>query len=212
MMLFEIHIRAKCITGQEKTAHCFKTQTNQKCETRFMLQLCCISPLYYINETIFFLMALQVSFTTETWVQHHHINLRYRHLAVSWTSLLCDCKVSCPLVQCFSLWSCMSTECLISAGRDKCPVSMATTCTHVNMPAVCEDKAWCYVFLSCGLSATVTLGLHKCRKCTCIVLLDLVDELLAGHLTHPMTSSQRCQLTVGLCGLSLLSKILDGYL
>lgn len=29
---------------------------------------------------------------------------------------------------------------------------MATTCAHVNTPAVCEDKAWHYAFLSEGLS------------------------------------------------------------
>lgn len=36
---------------------------------------------------------------------------------------------------------------------------MATTCAHVNMPAVCADKAWHYVLLSLGLSAKwSTLG------------------------------------------------------
>lgn len=44
----------------------------------------------------------------------------------------------------------MSTEWLISSGRDKRLVSMATSCAHVNMPAVCADKAWHYVLLSLG--------------------------------------------------------------
>lgn len=48
----------------------------------------------------------------------------------------------------------MSTEWLISSGRDKRLVSMATTCAHVNVPAVCADKAWHYALLSLGLSAT----------------------------------------------------------
>ena len=37
---------------------------------------------------------------------------------------------------------------------------METTCAHVNMPAVCKDKAWRYIFLSEGLSALVKPGVY----------------------------------------------------
>lgn len=154
-------------------------------------------------------------FTAQTWVQHHHINLNHWHLAVSWTSLLCDCKVSCLLAQCFSLWSCMSTECLISAGRDKCLVSMATIFTHVNMRAVCADKTWRYAFLSCGLVCHNHLwDLHKSRKCTCTVLLDFSRWTIGGSSHSPYDfKSEVLKSDSGVIfgnifhGLSLLSKI-----
>lgn len=50
-----------------------------------------------------------------------------------------------PPARRFSLCSHMSTEWLISSGRDKRLVSMATTYAHINMAAVCSDKAWHYV-------------------------------------------------------------------
>lgn len=91
----------------------------------------------------------------------------------------------CGLAQYFSLCSCMSTEWLISSGRDKRLVSMATTCAHVNMPAVCADKAWHYVLLSPGLSAHIQLwGLHKRRKCTWILGQNSEGNVLVGQLTH----------------------------
>lgn len=62
---------------------------------------------------------------------------------------------------------------------------MATTCAHFNVPALCEDKAWHYVLLSLGLSASgQPWGLHKRRKCTCILEQNLEGKLLAGQLTH----------------------------
>lgn len=62
---------------------------------------------------------------------------------------------------------------------------MATTCAHVNMPAVCADKAWHYVLLSLGLSAHgQPWGLHKRRKCTCILGQNSEGKPLVGQLTH----------------------------
>lgn len=88
-------------------------------------------------------------------------------LNFSWTLSLCDYKVSRPAAQYFSLCSRMSTEWLISSGRDKRLVSMATTYTRINIAAVCADKAWHYVLLSRGLSTHGRpWGLHKHRKCT----------------------------------------------
>ena len=45
--------------------------------------------------------------------------------------------------------TCSCGERLISSAWDKCLVSMATSCAHVNMPAVCRDKAWHYNMLIC---------------------------------------------------------------
>lgn len=43
---------------------------------------------------------------------------------------------------------------------------MAATCAHVNMPAVCEDKAWSYVSLSERPSDLFKpRGTHKHWKC-----------------------------------------------
>lgn len=50
---------------------------------------------------------------------------------------------------------CGCSKWLISSGRDKCLVSTATSRAHVNMPAVCGDKAWHYKCLSSALSASV---------------------------------------------------------
>lgn len=88
-------------------------------------------------------------------------------LNFSSTLSLCDYRVLRPMAQCCSLCSCMSAEWLISSGRDKRLVSMATTYAHINMPAVCADKAWHYVLLSLGLSTHgQPWGLHKHMKCT----------------------------------------------
>lgn len=62
---------------------------------------------------------------------------------------------------------------------------MATTCAHVNMPAVYADKAWHYVLLSLGLSANGQhWGLHKRRKCTCTLGQNSEGKLLMGQWTH----------------------------
>lgn len=50
---------------------------------------------------------------------------------------------------------CSCSKWLISSGRDKCLVGTATSHAHVNMPAVCGDKAWHYKCLSSALSASV---------------------------------------------------------
>lgn len=54
----------------------------------------------------------------------------------------------------------MSAEWLISSGRDKRLVSMATSGAHVNMPAVCPDKAWHYnaALIAGYLCQCLTLG------------------------------------------------------
>lgn len=65
---------------------------------------------------------------------------------------------------------------------------MATTCAHVNMPAVCADKAWHYVLLSLGLSVRLwsTPGdLHKHKKRTCVFR----GKLLMGSARSPLTNS-----------------------
>lgn len=55
---------------------------------------------------------------------------------------------------------------------------MATTCAHVNMPAVCADKACYYLLLSQSLSAHgQRWGLYKHRKFTCILGQDLDGKL-----------------------------------
>lgn len=64
-----------------------------------------------------------------------------------------DYKVRHPEAPLSSLRSSLSSEWLISRGRDKRLVSMATTWAHFNMPAVCTDKAWHYVSLSFSPSA-----------------------------------------------------------
>lgn len=93
----------------------------------------------------------------------------------------CVTTRSCALwSQCFLLCGCMSTKWLISSVRDKRLVSMAASCAHVNMPAVCADKAWHYGFLSLSLSASVQpWGLHKMREMDpCIG-----TEFFVRHLT-----------------------------
>lgn len=102
-------------------------------------------------------------------------------LNFSRTSSLCDYKVLRPPAQYFSLCSCMSTEWLISSGRDKRLVSMATTYAHINMPAVCADKAWRYVFLSLGLSTPV-VNPGVCTNTGNVPGLNLEGKLLVGHL------------------------------
>lgn len=62
-----------------------------------------------------------------------------------------DYKVWHPEALPSSRRSSLSSEWLISSGRDKRFINMATTCAHFNMPAVCTDKAWrsvCVIFRS----------------------------------------------------------------
>lgn len=129
----------------------------------------------------------------EIYNTHHYRSLwlfAVSCLNFCWTSSLCDYKVLCPQTQYFSICSCMSTEWLISSGRDKRLVSMATTYAPINMPAVCADKAWHYVLLSLSLSTHgQPWGLHKHRKCTWT---EFGGKTLGGSAGSPMTLSQRC--------------------
>lgn len=91
-------------------------------------------------------------------------------LSVVWIHLNVIFVSQCVLyswMQWFSLCGCACVEWLISSRWDKWFFSMAATCVHVNTPAVCEDKAWHYAFLSESLSDLCSpLGLHKHWTCS----------------------------------------------
>lgn len=65
---------------------------------------------------------------------------------------------------------------------------MATTCAHVNMPAVCADKAWHYVLLSLSLSARSTQGSAQTQDTYLHICTEFGGHTLGWSSDLPMTS------------------------
>lgn len=84
----------------------------------------------------------------------------------------------------------MSTEWIISSRQDKRLVSTAATSAHVNMPAVCADKAWHYVLLSLCLSARDQLGSTQMQEMYLYIRIELGGKTLGGSADSPMTQSR----------------------